>query len=98
MRLFVVSVWAYKSDTDTSNPTDVGRKDTMDIETSPANPFELMIDAPRVVACMERSEALRHLEHRVCHPLDKLPPGHFSSELAAFDALIDAEDDADRRV
>ena len=37
-----------------------------------ANPFALMMDPEAVLAAMERSERLNHLESRVCRPLDKL--------------------------
>lgn len=37
-----------------------------------ANPFALMMDPAAVLAAMERSELLNHLESRVCRPLDRL--------------------------
>lgn len=37
-----------------------------------ANPFALMMDPQAVLAAMERSERLNHLESRVCRPLDRL--------------------------
>ncbi|MDX9842196.1 MAG: hypothetical protein RBT42_00405 [Aquabacterium sp.] len=36
-----------------------------------ANPFALMMDPEAVLAAMERSERLNHLQSRVCRPLDK---------------------------
>ncbi|MBP7132256.1 MAG: hypothetical protein KBA70_05765 [Aquabacterium sp.] len=39
-----------------------------------ANPFALMMDPEAVLAAMERSERLNHLQSRVCRPLDKPEP------------------------
>lgn len=36
-----------------------------------ANPFALMMDPEAVLAAMERSELLNHLQSRVCRPLDR---------------------------
>ena len=36
-----------------------------------ANPFALMMDPEAVLAAMERSERLNHLQSRVCRPLDR---------------------------
>lgn len=45
-----------------------------------ANPFALMMDPEAVLAAMERSERLNHLQSRVCRPLDKLEtPAHDAS-------------------
>ena len=35
------------------------------------NPFALMLDPQAVIAQMERSERLGHLQRRICRPLDK---------------------------
>ena len=50
------------------------------------NPFALMLDPQAVIAQMERSERLGHLQRRICRPLDKPLLG-----LAADDAA-DADD------
>lgn len=54
-----------------------------------ANPFALMMDPEAVLAAMERSERLNHLQSRVCRPLDKLEtPDQGASP---FSHLRDAE-------
>ena len=35
------------------------------------NPFALMLDPQAVIAQIERSERLEHLQRRICRPLDK---------------------------
>ena len=39
-----------------------------------SNPFALMMDPEAVLAAMERSERLNHLQSRVCRPLDRQEP------------------------
>jgi hypothetical protein len=53
------------------------------------NPFALMTDAAQVREMVEKSEALRRLANRQCHPLDRAVIRSASAELAAFDAKID---------
>jgi hypothetical protein len=53
------------------------------------NPFELMTDPGRVRQMVEKSESLRRLSQRQCHPLDKAVIRSASAELAAYDAKID---------
>ncbi len=57
-----------------------------------ANPFALMIDPQAVIALMNRSERLEHLQRRVCRPLDKPLLGVLGEGLGEVD---DAEDDSD---
>lgn len=54
-----------------------------------ANPFALMTDPAAVRETIERSEALRRLSQRQCHPLDRAVIRSASAELAAYDAKID---------
>lgn len=55
-----------------------------------ANPFALMMDPEAVLAAMERSERLNHLQSRVCRPLDKLEtPGQDTSP---FSRMRDEDD------
>ena len=54
-----------------------------------ANPFALMTDPASVRDMVERSEALRRLSQRQCHPLDRAVIRSASAELAAYDAKID---------
>jgi hypothetical protein len=54
-----------------------------------ANPFALMTDPASVREMVERSEALRRLSQRQCHPLDRAVIRSASAELAAYDAKID---------
>jgi len=53
------------------------------------NPFALMTDPALVHASIERSEALRQLAQRQCHPLDRAVIRSRSAELAAYDSKID---------
>lgn len=57
--------------------------------TAADNPFELMTDPGRVRQMIEKSESLRRLSQRQCHPLDKAVIRSASAELAAYDAKID---------
>jgi hypothetical protein len=53
------------------------------------NPFALMMDPAGVREMIDRSEALRRLSQRQCHPLDRAVIRSASAELAAYDAKID---------
>jgi hypothetical protein len=53
------------------------------------NPFALMTDPAGVRQVIDRSEALRRLSQRQCHPLDRAVIRSASAELAAYDAKID---------
>lgn len=53
------------------------------------NPFALMTDPGSVRETIERSDALRRLSQRQCHPLDRAVIRSASAELAAYDAKID---------
>lgn len=58
------------------------------------NPFTMMTNPEAIIQAMERSERLRHLERRVCRPLDRpLIPKKGQAELAAFDQEIDLSAD-----
>jgi len=57
--------------------------------TMVGNPFALMTDPASVREMIERSEALRRLSQRQCHPLDRAVIRSASAELAAYDAKID---------
>lgn len=61
----------------------------MSTATMAANPFALMTDPGGVRETIERSEALRRLSQRQCHPLDRAVIRSASAELAAYDAKID---------
>jgi hypothetical protein len=61
----------------------------MTTATAAANPFALMTDPGAVRETVERSEALRRLSQRQCHPLDRAVIRSASAELAAYDAKID---------
>jgi hypothetical protein len=61
----------------------------MTTATVAANPFALMTDPAQVREAVERSEALRRLSQRQCHPLDRAVIRSASAELAAYDAKID---------
>jgi hypothetical protein len=54
-----------------------------------SNPFALMTDPTTVREMIERSDALRRLSLRQCHPLDRAVIRSPSAELAAYDAKID---------
>ena len=63
-------------------------------QAQPVNPFAMMLDPQSVIAAVEKSGCLEHLQRRVCRPLDKpLIPKRPSAELAAFDSEIDDADD-----
>ena len=63
----------------------------MRIEPTSANPFALMMAPAQVLAAMEKSDALRRLQHQVFHPLDTRAAPQKNAELAAFDAAIEHE-------
>ena len=58
--------------------------------TLASNPFALMMDPAAVIAAMERSERLSHLQSRICRPLDRIPPVPADAETASFDGAVDA--------
>ena len=58
--------------------------------TIASNPFALMMDPAAVIAAMERSERLSHLQSRICRPLDKILPTPADAETASFDGAVDA--------
>ena len=57
--------------------------------TMAANPFALMTDPAAVRESIARSETLRRLAQRQCHPLDRAVIRSPRAELAAYDAKID---------
>lgn len=61
----------------------------MRIDTPSANPFVLMMAPQQVLEAMEKSDALRRLQHQVFHPLDTRVAIQRDAELAAFDAAIE---------
>ncbi|HUR90919.1 MAG TPA: hypothetical protein VMZ74_17675 [Ramlibacter sp.] len=61
----------------------------MTTATMAGNPFALMTDPAEVREMIERSDALRRLAQRQCHPLDRAVIRSPSAELAAYDAKID---------
>ena len=61
----------------------------MTTATMAGNPFALMTDPAAVRETIDRSEALRRLAQRQCHPLDRAVIRSASAELAAYDAKID---------
>ena len=67
----------------------------MNTQHHASHPFALMVNAQEVLAAMECSERLQHLQRRICRPLDK-PLIPYTKEAlanrAAYDAAIDAED------
>ncbi|MDW5442404.1 hypothetical protein [Polaromonas sp. SM01] len=54
-----------------------------------ANPFVLMMAPERVLDAMKKSDALRHLQHKVFRPLDARPARPDDADVASFDAAID---------
>jgi len=61
----------------------------MRTESTSANPFALMMVPAKVLEAMEKSDALRRLQHQVFHPLDTRAAPQNNAELAAFDAAIE---------
>lgn len=61
----------------------------MSTATLSANPFALMMDPERIRNAIAKSDSLRRLSQRECHPLDRAVIRSKSAELAAFDAKID---------
>ena len=55
-----------------------------------SHPFALMMNPAAVIAAMERSERLSHLQSRICRPLDKILPTPADAETASFDGAVDA--------
>jgi hypothetical protein len=60
-----------------------------------SNPFALLMHPETVVAAMERSERLGHLNRRVCRPLDKPLIPHAADDAAVFDDEIEKEPESD---
>ena len=58
-----------------------------------SNPFALLMDPSAVIAAMERSERLAHLQSRICRPLDRLSPAQPDGEAASLDDAVEAESD-----
>lgn len=48
----------------------------MKTESLVHNPFMLMLSPDTVLAAVERSEKLRRLNRRMCHPLDRVATPH----------------------
>lgn len=61
----------------------------MQVDLPQANPFALMMAPQQVLEAMEKSDALRRLQHQVFHPLDTRVSFQRDAELAAFDADIE---------
>ncbi len=62
------------------------------------NPFVLLMNPQEVIRAVETSDRLRRLRRHVCRPLDRpVVPNAVSLEAAAFDALLDDNDDAHDR-
>ena len=62
------------------------------------NPFALMLDPQAVIAQMECSERLGHLQRRICRPLDKPLLGYAAEDAAEADSddrLAEASDASD---
>ncbi len=60
-----------------------------------SHPFALMMDPQAVLAAMERSERLQHLQRRICRPLDKPIIPCNGNDAEDFDHAIDDEPDAE---
>jgi hypothetical protein len=61
----------------------------MRVDTPLANPFALMMAPQQVLEAVEKSDALRRLQHQVFHPLDTRSAFQADADLAAFDAAIE---------
>jgi hypothetical protein len=61
----------------------------MTTATMDGNPFALMMDPDGVRQVIDKSEALRRLSQRQCHPLDRAVIRSATAELAAYDSKID---------
>lgn len=61
----------------------------MQIDAPCANPFMVLMTPQKVLKAMEKSDALRRLQHQVFHPLDSRAAFQGDAELAAFDAAIE---------
>lgn len=59
------------------------------------NPFALMLDPQAVIAQMERSERLGHLQRRICRPLDKPLLGYAADDAAEADSDDNAAEASD---
>jgi hypothetical protein len=58
-----------------------------------SNPFAFMMDPAAVIAAMERSERLSHLERRICRPLDRPMTAQVDAETDSFDDGADSAPD-----
>ena len=61
----------------------------MQVDAPCTNPFLLMMTPQKVLEAMEKSDALRRLQHQVFHPLDSRSAFQGDADLAAFDAAIE---------
>ncbi len=62
------------------------------------NPFVLLMNPQEVIRAVETSDRLRRLRRHVCRPLDRpVVPNAVGLEAAAFDALLDDNDDTHDR-
>lgn len=59
------------------------------------NPFALMLDPQAVIAQMERSERLGHLQRRICRPLDKPLLGFAAEDASDADGCEGAAEASD---
>ena len=59
------------------------------------NPFALMLDPQAVIAQIERSERLEHLQRRICRPLDKPLLGELADDGPDDARLGDRDTDPD---
>jgi len=57
------------------------------------NPFALMIDPQAVIAQIERSERLAHLQRRICRPLDKPLLGGLADDGSESDGIAGRNSD-----
>lgn len=58
------------------------------------NPFALMLDPQAVIAQMERSERLGHLQRRICRPLDKPLLGFAVEDASDADGSVEGAAEA----
>jgi hypothetical protein len=57
------------------------------------NPFAMMLDPQAVIAQIERSERLAHLQSRICRPLDKPLLGGVADDGSESDHMADGDID-----
>jgi hypothetical protein len=65
------------------------------VQTTPVNPFALMMNPESVLQAIEGSARLDGLQRRVCRPLDKplIPKKGEATELDEFDREVDLAND-----